>query len=385
MRGSTLLMTAGSMALLVWLGGCGGAPGALLSIKSDKAAYIGTVPFEAPLFYQKGTEMVGPDAELAARIVASIKSALSEPGNDRDVTLRFITRSYATLIPALENGEAHFVLGVFGISESRKERVSFSTPYYTSQLGLAINPVLNDLRPELLKNVTIGVREATVVEEVVKQKFPSVKTAPFKAVDDGVLALRRGEIDALIDDRYMLAYSLDTVPGSKGLELVPGDVGQVECAVAVRKGDAELLKIVNDSIAKVQSEDLYAKWTAEHVGECLAQVEERHTVRMKQELGPRNIEIRVSKDTNYNFDIYKMANLSFQLTNSKTGEKSRSSRIRFRRKVGSSSTTIIPGNYTLSLPKFGFNQKIDITKDDPDKVTFSIRLKTGGQIIFQKS
>ena len=80
-----------------------------------------------------------------------------------------------------------------------------------------------------------------------------------------------------------------------------------------------------------------------------------------------------------------MANLSFQLKNSKTGEKFRSSRIRFRRKVGTSSATIIPGNYTLSLPKFGFNQRIDITKDDPDKVTFSIRLKTGGQIIFEKS
>ena len=378
-----ILLMAGLAAVLVWLGSCGSSS-ALISIKGDKAANIGTVPFEAPLYYQKGTEMVGPDAELASRIVESLNSALSEPGNTQKITLRYITRSYATLIPALENEEAHFVLGVFGVSESRKERVSFSTPYYTSQLGLAINPVTNDLRPELLKNVTIGVREATVVEEVVKQKFPSAKTAPFKAVDDGVLALRRGEVDAIIDDRNMLAYSLDTVPGSKGLELVPGDMGKVECAVAVRKGDDELLKIVNDSIAKVQSEGLYAQWTAEHVGERLAQVEERHAVRIKQEQGPRDIEILVSKDANYNFDIYKMANLSFQLTNSKTGEKSRSSRIRFRRKVGSSSATIIPGNYTLSLPKFGFKQKIDITKDDPDKVTFSIRLKTGGQIIFQK-
>ncbi len=378
-----ILLVAGLAAVLVWLGSCG-ATGALTSIRGDKAAYIGTVPFEAPLFYQKGTEMVGPEAELATRIVASIKSALSESGSESEVILRYITRSYATLVPALENEEAHFVLGVFGISDSRKERVSFSTPYYTSQLSLAINPVLNDLRPELLNNVTVGVREATAVEELVKQKFPSVKTAPFKAVDDAVLALRRGEVDAIIDDRYMLAYSLDTLPGSKGLELVPGDVGTVECAVAVRKGDEELLKIINDSIAKVQSEELYAQWTMEHVGERLAHVEERHALRMKQELGPRNIEIRVSKDANYNFDIYKMANLSFQLTNLKTGEKSRSSRIRFRRKVGSSTTTIIPGNYTLSLPKFGFNQKIDITKDDPEKVTFTIRLKTGGQIIFQK-
>ena len=379
-----ILLVVGSTALLVWLASCG-ASSALISIKWDKAAQIGTVPFEAPLFYQKGTEMVGPDAELASRIVESLNSALSEPGNTQEITLHYyIARSYATLIPALENERAHFVLGVFGVSESRKERVSFSTPYYTSELSLAINPVLNDLRPELLKNVTIGVREATVVEEVVEQKFPSTKTAPFKTLDDAVLALRRGELDAIIDDRYMLAYSLDTVPGTKGLELVPGDVGKVECAVAVRKGDEELLKIVNDSIAKVQSEDLYAQWTKEHVGERLAQVEQRHAGRIKKEQGPRNIEILVSKDANYNFDIFTMANLSFQLTNSKTGEKSRSSRIRFRRKVGISSATIPPGNYALSLPKFRFNQNIEITKNDPDKVTFTIRLKTGGQIIFEK-
>ena len=374
-----------SVVLLTWFGSCGGSSSALISIRADKAAYIGTVPFEAPLFYQKGTEMVGPDAEVAGRLVEAIKSALSEPGNNREVTLRYITRSYATLIPALENEEVHFILGVFGISESRKERVSFSDPYYTSQLVLAINPVLNDLRPELLKNVTLGVREATVVEELVKKKFPMVKTSPFKAVDDAVLALRRGEIDGIIDDRYMLAYSLNSVPGAKGLELVPGDVGQMECAVAVRKGEAELLKVINDAIGKIKNEGLYDEWTTEHVGDHLAQVEERHTVRIKQEQGPRSVEIRVSKDASYNFDIYKMANLSFQLTNAETGEKSRSSRIRFRRKVGTSSATVPPGNYTLSLPKFGFNQSIEIGKDDPEKITFSIRLKTGGQIIFQKS
>ena len=116
MKKNTLPMLS-LTAVLVCLGSCGGSPGALMSIRGDKAAYIGTVPFEAPLFYQKGTEMVGPDAELATRIVANIKSALSEPGDEREVTLwnkRIMSTDPLTL------GE---VGDIFGFSRERARQI----------------------------------------------------------------------------------------------------------------------------------------------------------------------------------------------------------------------------------------------------------------------
>jgi len=347
-------------------------------IKKDKVVLVGTVPFNAPLLYQKGEELLGPEVELAKRIAEKLSKRIMEPGSPIKIDLKWIIRRQSNLVPALENREVDLVVSVFGTTEERKQRVLFSEPYYTSELALIINPAHRELRPNLLTGAKIGAREGTAVEEVVKSKFPNSSTVGFQTLDDAIFALRRAEVDAVIDDRRMAAYTLDTLPGAGLLVIIPGTVGTFDCAVAVRKADQPLLEIVNEVITEIKAEDQYAQWVNEYDEGRLAKVERR--------LSPREVVVRVSKHPINPFDIYLMANLRFVFKNSQSGESYSTSQIRFRGQVGVSSARVPLGTYSLSLPRFNFNAgTVSIESSDSDQIDITIRLRADNAIEIQKS
>ena len=378
-----LLLFFLSLPLLV-LSSCGGetSTATFSRISKNQFVTIASVPFEGPLLYQKSQGWAGPDAELGRLVVEKISEAIE--GRDK-LEGRWIGMQHATLATALANSEVDIALGVFGITETRKELVAFSEPYYTSQLILVINPTHRDVRPNLLDGIEVGVREGTAVEELVKEKFGGSTIVPFKSLDDAILALRRAEIGAVIDDQYMAAFALDTVPGVGHLEIVPEVVGTVDTAIAVQKKDTRLLEIVNEVIAHVKSEDLYSQWLQEEAEAQLALVQERHPERLerdRQAVLPRRVVIQVSKDNNNDFDIYRMANLTFTLTDEKSGQSYNSSRIDFKGSTGIASVTVRPGRYKLMVRKMNnWSPGIVVVQpSDPERLTIKIRLQMGGQV-----
>ncbi len=356
--------------------------GTLERIKKDKIAYVVTVPHGGPLIYQKELELVGPDAEIAKRIVDRISRVEIGPGQAADIKLHWISRSYGTWIAALENEEADLGVAVFGITEAARQHIQFSDPYYTSQLVLIINPTYRRdiLGTDQLNGATIGVREFTAAQSFVEKQFPDSTIVAFKTLDDSVLALRRGEADAVIDDRNMAAYSLDTVPGVSHLEVLPGIVGRIDCGISMRKGEDDLLKLINEVIADSKEKGHIDQWVNEHIGDRVARVESRHPERVESDrhaARPRRISIRVSKAANFDFDIYRLANLSFVLTEQETKKSYRSSRIAFKQRVAVSTATIPPGNYMLTLRKFRLKAPVVIEGADDSDITLKIRLRRG--------
>ncbi len=382
------LLLSGLVAVLL-LSACAETSATFENIRKNRLIAIGSVPFEAPLLYQTGQEWVGADAQLGGLINESIQESLQEE-TTLDIEAAWIGLSYSELAQKLENGELSYVLGVYGITEERKEQVSFSQSYYTSELVLIINPIGADIRPDGLAGATIGVREGTAFEEFVKAEFPDSNVAPVTTLDDAILALRRGEVSAVVDDRYMSAYSLDTMPGTSGLEVLPTILGAIEIAVAVQKDDTRLLEMVNSIVSRMNDEGLYDQWLDGEPKEQVARVEKRHPDRLVNEqlaVEPRRIVIRVSKDNSYDFDIYRLANLSFTLTEEESGQRFTSSRIDFQSKVGVSSITVPPGTYKIVLPKYNNWSPgvVQVQPSDPDRVTVNIRLRNGGQVRMTRS
>ena len=378
-----LLLVFLSLPLLV-LPSCGGETSTATFNRIDKNQFvtIASVPFEGPLLYERSLVWVGPDAELGRLVVERIAEALE--GGD-EIEGRWIGMQHGTLATTLANSEVDIAMGVFGITEARKELVSFSEPYYTSQLVLVINPTHRDVRPDALDGLEVGVREGTAVEELVNEKFGGSTIVPFKNLDDAILALRRAEIGAVIDDQYMAAFALATVPGVGHLEIVPEVVGTVDTAVAVQKKDTRLLEMINEVIARVKSEDLYSQWLQEEAEAQLAQVQERHPERLERErqaVLPRRVVIQVSKDNNNDFDIYRMANLTFTLIDEKSGQSYNSSRIDFKGSTGSASVTLQPGSYKLLVRRMNNWSPglVVVQPSDPERLTIKIRLQRGGQV-----
>ena len=379
------LLLAGMLGIYA---ACNGSSsmGTLHQIEREGFAYFGVVPFGAPLLHKVGTEFVGPEPALAKQISQRIGEELKRS----DVEPFWIHRGYDGLIPTLLNDEADFVISVFGRTPERERQVAFSETYYTSELVAVINPARNDnIRSITLGQAKIGVREKTAVEQKVRTKYRDAEIVPIETLDEALLQLRSGDVDAVIDDRIMAAYALATITGVSHLEILPDFVvDSIECGVAVRKGEDEVLRLVNEAIR--ESKEDYQAWIDDQFSpDKLAAVMSRHRTRLetaRRANKPRRVVIRISKSSSSDFDIYRFANLNYVLRNANGGQSYTSSRINFEGRTGVSSVTVPPGRYSVTLTKFNTTfGTLLILPDDPLRINVNIRLQARGQFTMTKA
>ena len=360
--------------------------GTLNQIEREGFAYFGVVPFEAPLLHQVGTEFVGPEPALAKQISQRIGEDLKRS----DVEPLWIHRGYDELISALLNDEADLVISVFGKTPERERQVAFSETYYTSELVAVINPVRNDnIRPSTLGQARIGVRDRTAVEQKIRAQYRDAEIVPIETLDEAILQLRSGDVDAVIDDRIMAAYALATITGVSHLEILPDFVvDSIECGVAVRQGEKKLLQLVNEAVRESKAE--YQAWIDDQFSpDQLAAVLGRHRERLEaaqKANKPRRVVIRISKSSSSDFDIYRFANLKYVLRNESDGQSHTSSRINFEGRTGVSSVTVPPGRYSVTLTKFNTTfGTLLILPDDPLRINVNIRLQANDRFTMTKA
>ncbi len=366
-----------AVLILPFLVSCGEEVDPLDRIQRENTILVSSVPFAGPYFYQKQTEMVGPEAELAQRITAKLGS---------DIRLVYAPRTFATVVPALAKGETQIALGGVGVSDERKQDIDFSNSYHSFEISLIINPAHKIIEPNELNGLKLAVREGTVIQAFAASRCPDCTIVPVSTLDSAVLSLRRKEVDAILDDRIMAAYSLDTVTGAGRLELHPEVITSIPIAIGVPTGASNLLGAVNEVVAEAQRENAYETWLQEHAGDRLDKVVARYTDRKEREeraVMPRAVSIRVSKDADSPFDIYRLANLRFKLTAVKNKKTTQSSKIDFRGPVGRARVTLPPGAHQISLTKYGTLGTVSIRPTDADAVNINIRFKKSGEIRIQ--
>ena len=294
------------------------------------------------------------------------------------------------LLSALLEDSVDFVISVFGKTPEREQQVAFSETYYTSELVAVINPTRNDtIRPNTLGRAKIGVRERTAVEQKVRAKYPDAEIVPIETLDEAMLQLRSGDVDAVVDDRIMAAYALATMTGASHLEILPDlVVDSIECGVAVRQGETKLLQLVNEAIRESKGE--YQAWIDDQFSpDRLAAVMGRHQKRVQlaqRANKPRRVVIRISKSASSSFDIYRVANLKYVFRNESDGESHSSSPINFEGRTGVSSVTVPPGEYSVTITKFNTTfGTLLILPDDPLRINVKIRLQASGQFTMTKA
>jgi len=370
-----LLLTA------VGLESCESTSATVARIKRDKMAKVGVFPFQAPRFYPKGEERVGPDAELGKRIVEKMNAEWLEPEQSaRKIQPVWVTRQDQNLINALKNEEADLVLAA-GVSKQQQEEIDYSTPYYTSDVVLVISPHVKKLKLSEVNGAKIGIRGGSTYEDFVKEKHPRAQLTPYDSFDEACLALKRGEVFGGIDDKYVAGYYLTETTGLTVLEIVPGTLGSIDIAVAMRKEEEQLKELVNGVIGEMKNQ--HASMLAEHDGGRLQKVLGRFPKREDEEKranAPRQVTIRISKDQGSKVDIYRFANLTFTLTNTESGKSYSTSPVGFQQRTGFASASVPPGKYVVSLAKFGLQGSLNIGTQSPNAVSVNIRFDTAGRM-----
>lgn len=100
-----------------------------------------------------------------------------------------------------------------------------------------------------LENKKIGCQLGTTGESFLSENFDSVEIHPFRDGNEACFALSNNEIDAVVWDEFPAAEAVRSNPNLKIVDL---NLDVEEYAVAVRKGDKELLDSINATIRKMK-------------------------------------------------------------------------------------------------------------------------------------
>ena len=108
-----------------------------------------------------------------------------------------------------------------------------------------------------LTNMRIGVQAGTTGESWVQDNVEGVKLSSFKTGIDAALDLKNGAIDAVVLDELP---AKEIVARNPDLEIVRDQLfadNKEEYAIAVKKGNTDLLSVINATIAEMNSNGDY--------------------------------------------------------------------------------------------------------------------------------
>lgn len=246
------------------LASCGGS-------ENDKI-YVQTNAYFAPFEYFDGTDIVGVDVEIMEKV-----------GEQMGKDIVWTHGDFGIIIDLVEEGvTADCGAAGITVTPERAEKVDFSTPYYTS-IQYVILPADSDVATKTEDGVTYVVWEALTGKTIATQTDTTgwiyadceidceggvlygTENTKHEAVDSADVAAESlgSTIDVIIVDELPAQYIVEN--STKGFVCYPlyysGAEGEADepvieqYAIAVTKGNTELLNAINDVLADLLVED----------------------------------------------------------------------------------------------------------------------------------
>jgi len=175
--------------------------------------------------------------------------------------VQFHPAAFDNQLKGLEGGRFDSLAGVFPLPE-RQKALDFTKNYYAINTDLFVAPELGSVTSlKNLPRIPVGVVAGDSSQEEAQKA--GLKTEVYSAYLETVLALAQGKVKAIILDEPVVAYYTK----AKGLEgkirKVSPPVAQGWMTLPVKKGNLELLAILNKGISLVSPEEwqeIERKW-----------------------------------------------------------------------------------------------------------------------------
>lgn len=241
---------AGALACLS-LAGCGGTS---MSLVTKGSLTFGTnaefPPFESIVASGVIDQYDGIDMAIARNI--------AEANNLKPVVENM---EFDSLLIALQNGQIDAAIAGMTVTPERQEAVDFSTPYYTATQVMIVPEGSAIASAADMEGKTICVIQGYTGETVVHDLGYEYES--FKKGTEAVMELVNGKCDVVVIDS---ATAAQYVADNPGLKIVTDSVAfeDEQYAIAVKKGNTEVLNMINDAIGKMLTDGTVDKLGAEY-------------------------------------------------------------------------------------------------------------------------
>lgn len=247
--------------LMATMSGCGSSQNRLEKILESGKLVLATSPDFAPLEFEDlssgEAQYVGSDIELAKYIAEKL-----------GVELEISAMDFSAVQAAIPSGQADIAISGFARTEERAQNMELSTPFNITEDGgqtvlVAKGQGANYTAAEDFSGLQIGAQNGSLQYNLVSSQLPEdVEIVPVGSLNDGVLMLETGKIDALASDLSNAELLLESHDGIETTDFMFEYDSEGNVA-AVKKGETELIEAVNEIIEEVNELGLYEQWKDE--------------------------------------------------------------------------------------------------------------------------
>ncbi|MGI6628956.1 MAG: ABC transporter substrate-binding protein [Bacillota bacterium] len=258
-----LLMILVLCLAIFMLTGCGGNENDLNKATGDEDTATAELPTLVagaditypPFEYMEGSTAVGFDIDLWQEI-----------GKRMGRKTEHANYAWDGLIPALQAKKFDVIMSCMGITEERLEQIDFSMPYFLSSFGLAVTKTSNIKSLEDCKGRVVGVQTGTMAEKWTRDNKEALgikEIIPYEIMNDGILDLEAGRIDAVFNDKPYLGYTLKDNKNVIFLSDISFGDG-IEVGIGITKDNTELKAQIDQAIKDIIEDNtyhqIYEKW-----------------------------------------------------------------------------------------------------------------------------
>ena len=205
-----------------------------------------------PYEFHDGDKIVGIDAEIAQAIA-----------DELGMELEIEDIAFDSIIPEIVSGKADMALAGMTVTEDRKASVDFSDTYATASQMIIVKEDSEIAGPDDLKGVTVGVQLGTTGDIYVSDLEADGTTVErYNKGFEAVQALSQGKIDAVVIDGEP---AKTFVSETEGLKILDEAFTVEEYAIAVKKGNTELLDKVNGALETLKDNGTLDEIVAKYI------------------------------------------------------------------------------------------------------------------------
>jgi len=215
--------------------------------KADNELVMATNAEFEPFEYIESGKIVGFDVEIAEYIAAEL-----------GMTLKIDNMDFNAVLAAVPSGKADVGISGMSIKPDRLEVMDFSGPYYTAYQAVIVKSDNTAItKGEDLAGKKIGVQLGTTGDTLVTETYKpqGAEISRYSKGSEAMLDLVSGKIDAVVIDNSPAEKLSQANAGTKVLDEPLDDVE--EYAIAVKKGNTDLLNKINTALAKMKSTGKY--------------------------------------------------------------------------------------------------------------------------------
>lgn len=227
--------------------------GSVEKIKERGKLLVGTEAQYAPYeFKDLDANFVGADIWLAQQIADAL-----------DVELEIVDMAFAGIIPAVQADQVDLGIAAFTKEPERAKVIDFSELYEKSDQLLVVKAgkESNFSSKESLAGKKVGAQKGTIQSGLVKSALPDSELFELEKYPALALEVENGNIAGFVVDKAVGDSLIKTSNGGLGVAdfTFTEEEANVGKAVVAAKGNAELLEVVNEVIAKVTEDGSYQK------------------------------------------------------------------------------------------------------------------------------